>query len=497
MQIRLRTKLAVTYLVPVLSLFLVAGLLAHRAARRGLEDELGKRLASISHSVAAHYMAGRDACRVARLEPDPEDGVRTRARLNEQLESIRSELGLRRVFVFRSDLASLLDTDPAIIPGTPLFDVEADRAELEGITRGGDAVNSVMFYDDSGTPFMNGYAPIYCEDELAGLVGTAGDAAFFQTLDSFQAVLIGLGALVVMLVLLVSVYASDRLTRPIGRLVDAIGLFGRGELHEAVEVTTSDEIGFLAGAFNDMKTSLDRRDEQMQLMLSGIAHEVRNPLAGMELFCSLLSDELRDQPEQQEHVGKISRELDYLSRVVNDFLSFARRRPLSPERFSATEMLSKVVDSLGNRLAAAQVSLTVAVSEAIELTGEKEALRGVLLNIAQNAVQACEPGGEVAISIESDGNERTIEVRDNGRGIDPDKLDKIFEPFFTTRQKGTGLGLALVYKTVQEHGGEIDVDSEVGQGTRFVITLPFDSDLKPLIHEPDYNRSTGGVEIIG
>jgi len=141
--------------------------------------------------------------------------------------------------------------------------------------------------------------------------------------------------------------------------------------------------------------------------------------------------------------------------------------------------------------------LTVAVSEAIELTGEKEALRGVLLNIAQNAVQACEPGGEVAISIESDGNERTIEVRDNGRGIDPDKLDKIFEPFFTTRQKGTGLGLALVYKTVQEHGGEIDVDSEVGQGTRFVITLPFDSDLKPLIHEPDYNRSTGGVEIIG
>ena len=498
MRIKLRTKLTLIYLIPVLGLFLVAGFLAHRAARKGLEEELGRRLSAISQSVAATYMTGRDACRIARMEPDPEDSVRTRDRLNGQLESIREQLDLRRIFLFRPDLSSQLDTNTDVMPGVQLFEVEADRAELSRITAGEtNRASSVLFTDEAGNRYMNGYAPVYCEGELAGVVGAAGSASFFEALETFRAVLLLLGAMVIALVVIVSFLASHRLTQPIGRLVDAIRRFGRGELREPVVIRTSDEIGFLADAFNDMRGSLDRRDEQMQLMLSGIAHEVRNPLAGMELFCSLLSDELAGDPERQEYVDKISRELDYLGRVVNDVLRYARRRPLCPERFAADDLVREVTEGTEGLARERGVRVTTQVADGVELTGEREALRGVFLNMTQNAIQACEKDGEVSLTIDANGNDRVIEIRDTGRGIPADSLKKIFEPFYTTRQKGTGLGLALVHKTVREHGGDIDVESKAEVGTVFTVTLPFDAGLHPLVHEPDYETGSGDAEMIG
>ncbi len=329
------------------------------------------------------------------------------------------------------------------------------------------------------------------------MVGVAGSASFFTTLDGYRKALYAVGALVVILVTLTSVFVAMRLTLPISRLVDALTRFGRGELgtDESVPVHSEDEIGFLASAFNDMHDSLQQRDEQMQLMLSGIAHEVRNPLAGMELFCSLLGDELEGD-DRREHVDKISRELEYLGRVVNDFLNYARRRPLSPERFSARDLAAEVSDAVSAVALEHDVTLVLDVADGVELTGEREQLRGVLSNLAQNAVQACDSGGEVRLEVRSTGDLRTITVADTGRGIPEDQLKKIFEPFFTTRQKGTGLGLALVHKTVQEHGGRISVESVLNEGTRVIMELPFDERLEPLVVESAFGGG-GDVEMIG
>ena len=317
------------------------------------------------------------------------------------------------------------------------------------------------------------------EGQTAGVVGVAGSAVYFDRLDRYRAALLMLGLLVVGVVVVVSFAVSHRLTRPMGRLVAAIRKFGRGELREPVVIRTRDEIGFLGEAFNDMRQSLDRRDEQMQLMLSGIAHEVRNPLAGMELFCSLLSDELTAHPEQRAHVEKISRELQYLGRVVNDFLRFARRRPLSPERLDAAGLINEVVDGLMGAARQSGVELVLEVEDGVELTGEREALRGVIANLVQNALQACDSGGKVTVRVTSSRGWRELEIVDTGRGIPEERRKHIFEPFFTTKEQGTGLGLALVHKSVQEHGGDIAVQSKPNEGTRFVIRLPFDAQLTP------------------
>lgn len=503
MRLKLRTKLILTYLLPVLALVLLAGVLAYRTAHRALEDALGNQLVRIAQTVAGHINSSDyEPGRIWRLHEN--DNPNVRARLNEWLTGLRDSTEMRRIFIFRPDLARLLDTDEPEGFHEPLFELEPDRTELDVLIDGELlGVSSVLFTDSLGTPYMNGYAPILLDtdadgsQEVVGIVAVEGSALFFRTLDQYRAALVILGVLVSLIVVVLSFSVAHRLTRPLGTLVDALRRYGRGELKEPVTVESRDEIGFVTEAFNSMRERLDKRDEQMQLMLHGIAHEVRNPLAGMELFCSLLRDDLEGQPLLVEHVDKIERELDYLSRVVSDFLNYARRRPLAPEKFEVNDLVDSVVGGLKAKSTERNVAISVEVPDGLEATGEREALRGILTNLVQNAIQACSGGGEVVVRAQAEGPNRVLSVIDNGKGIETAQLDQIFDPFFTTREKGTGLGLALARKTVQEHRGEIEVLSEVNKGTTFTITLPFDDVSKQLIHVPEFEGPQSDVEMIG
>lgn len=511
----------------MLALTAIAGGLAYRAARSSLEEELGRRLQGIAQTIAAQFTASGEAGRIARLEPDA--SASTTARLVQRLEALREGTGVRRIFVFRPDAAggaavdgaldgsggtdtdasgtrwtSLLDTSPETPQGGELFELEADRTALLGLVGADPArgATSTLFADDEGARYLNGYAPVRFEGETVAIVAVAGSAHFFAVLDTYRAALLSLGVLVALLVTAISVVVSHRLTEPISRLVEALQRYGRGEQRERLAVASRDEIGIVAMAFNDMRDHLDRRDEQMQMMLSGIAHEVRNPLAGMALFCSILDDELRGDPERREYVRKISRELEYLGRVVTDFLTYARRRPLSPERFRARTLVEEVADATTALARGAGVRVEREVDDELELTGEREALRGLLVNLVQNAVQACAEGGTVRVRVADPGPRegvarRRIEVEDDGCGMPPEVVHKIFEPFYTTRQKGTGLGLALAHKTVRDHGGEIEVDSEMGRGTRVGVILPFDLAMAPVAGEPEASGGYGDMEMIG
>jgi signal transduction histidine kinase len=494
---RLRTKITVAYLIPIVALVAGTGTLAYRAAKGGLEAGLGRQLEGVALTIAGQFSSSREAGRICRLAESPDAESSVRRRINELLGSLQTTTDARRIFVFDPELVSLLDTDASVQFGSTLFELQPDRTELNRVVTGSAATaSSVLFEGADGSRYQNGYAAIVFEGETCAIVGVAGSASYFNTLDTYRAAFGVVGLAFVLMVMLISLLVSHQLTRPIGRLVEALHRYGQGELKEPLTVRSRDEIGYLAEAFNDMRESLDRRDEQMQLMLSGIAHEVRNPLAGMELFCSLLKEELDSEPEKQAHVSKISRELDYLGRVVSDFLSYARRHPLSPERFEALPLIQEVIDGVSGEATSRGVTIEAEVDASVEMTGEREALRGVCANLVQNAVQACSEGGRVTVSIVEKGEQRVIDVTDDGKGMDEEQLKKIFEPFYTTRQKGTGLGLALLHKTVQEHGGQVEVKSEPGTGTRFRIELPFDEDLQPLVHEPDYEGS-GDVEMIG
>ncbi len=485
----LRNKVIGVFLLPTLLIVLVNGFLAYFAARQGLEDELGKRLVSICQTLSADLSESIEAAQIARLDPSKH---RVLQRLRDKLESTRKRTGVRRVFLFDRDLHSLVDTRDDITFGQQLFEVETDRVELQHTFQAGAPATSVLFKDEHGAFYKTGYAPITQDGKVVAVVGVEASAEYFDLLRNFASVLTVLGAVGLLLVILAGTLFARALVRPVNRLVDAASRLGEGHFDEPVvddphAKTDGDEIDFLAASFEEMRRSILSRDRQMQMMLSGIAHEVRNPLGGMELFCGLLREDLDDEPDTEatrqklDKLDKINRELSYLEKVVKDFLAFARHLPLEVERFSAADFGDEVRGLLAGEVDAAGCTLAVDVVEGVELTADREKLRRALINLVRNAYQACDAQGAITVEVTApDAEHRQICVRDDGPGIPADKLDDILTPFFTTKEKGSGLGLALTQQIVERHGGTMDIDSGVGDGTTIRILIPFDPAIEPV-----------------
>jgi len=219
----------------------------------------------------------------------------------------------------------------------------------------------------------------------------------------------------IILILLVGTWIGGRITRPVNKLVEEARRLGRGDYAEPIAIhhRTQDELTILAEAFEDMRKDVLNRDQQLQMMLSGIAHEVRNPLGGMKIFAGLLEEDLRSEGDVDhlEKVTRIQRELTYLDCVVTDFLEFAREQPPALERFRAAELLSEIDDLLAAECAEAGTRLNIEVEpESVEITADRAKLRRAVINCVRNGYQACGEGGKVTVSVVEEEDVRLEEV---------------------------------------------------------------------------------------
>ena len=217
-----------------------------------------------------------------------------------------------------------------------------------------------------------------------------------------------------------------------------------------------------------MRAALQARDERMQMMLAGIAHEVRNPLGGLQLYAGLLREGLAQQPERLAEVARVEREIGYLKNVVSDFLEFARRPPPVMESVSVAPLLDEVCEIC--RPAGLDLVLRVEAPPDLVAEGDRGQLRRALINLVKNALVAAGVSGQVVVAARRAEGVVQWEVRDSGPGVAPGLGDKIFTPFFTTREKGTGLGLAFVREIARDHGSDVRVDRGPEGGARFRFT---------------------------
>jgi len=468
---RLWLKLLAAFLAPTALILAGIGYLAYRAAAQAMEAQLGEALIAVARTAAEQV--GKP--RALRLEPGDEDS-RTYRNLQERLEAVRAAAQVERIVLFDRRGRALVDSAGERRIGEALVELSADRAELRAVLAG-EPRSSLLFTGRDGEVFKTGFAPVRVEDdpEVVAVVAVDGSARFFEPLEDLGRSLGLVGGLALGLVGLISVLVARGITRPLQRLAAAARDIGQGELEGEIEVETRDEIGVLAGTLNDMRRSILARDQQLQMMLAGIAHEVRNPLGGMALFVGLLREEVADRPTALAQLERVATELGYLERVVRDFLEFARKRPPELEAVDAGEELAAVAALVTTELAEAGLRLELQVDATPGgLRWDRERMRGALLNLLRNAIQASGPGGQVALRLRAHGRDGAValEVSDQGAGIPPELQEKVFEPFFTTRQKGTGLGLALVRKVAEAHGGRLELASEVGRGTTLRIVLP-------------------------
>ena len=461
---RLLARLLVGTLVPTVVALGVFGVYAHEVARRALEDELGRRLSTAAAGAAATILPEQLA---AYGEGDEES--LTYANVRRKLAAAKEKLGVRRVVVVAADLTARGDTAGALALGAAAYELGADRAEIERAKSGAPSA-SPLFVGHDGLPYKRAYAAVGEPGALAGLVAVEGNAEYYVALAAFRHRLLLAGGLALLAVLALTALVARRISGPVVRLADAAARLGRGELEARIAVETRDEIGFLAATLDDARAALRARDERTQMMLAGIAHEVRNPLGGLELYAGLLRDALAGQPERLGEVARIERELGHLRTVVSEFLEYARRA--TPELTAvAVRPLLEEVRELTEAAGGARV--VVDVPATLTVRADAGQLRRALLNLARNAAAAMQGrAGEVVLAgAEADGRVR-LEVRDRGPGVPAPLRDKIFTPFFTTREKGTGLGLAFVREIVRDHGGDVEVVDAPGGGAVFRIDLP-------------------------
>lgn len=291
---------------------------------------------------------------------------------------------------------------------------------------------------------------------------------------------------------------SNTITKPLKVLADFAKKVGKGDFSVDIKASTSDELGELVNTFNKMNLELKARDEKIaethkQLvqsekmgafgqMSAGIAHEVKNPLAGILGYAQLAKKKAGEDAKVKNYLDIIEKETKRCKEIVENLMRFARAEKSEFSEIPFTKAVRDSVALVDHQITISGIKIDRKLppegEEGPIVMGNANQLTQVFTNIMLNAQYAMKKKGEggtltVEVPKEDNGMAKVV-IQDSGTGIKPEHIAKLFDPFFTTKPagEGTGLGLAVTYGIIKDHKGEIKVESEYGQWTKFIITVP-------------------------
>jgi signal transduction histidine kinase len=259
-----------------------------------------------------------------------------------------------------------------------------------------------------------------------------------------------------------------------------------GDWSARVPVYGRGEMGTLAESFNTMVETLrDTNDQLVQKeklasvgqLAAGVAHEINNPLGSVLLYADILCRETPPgNTQQREDLAMIIKEATRCKTIVTDLLNFSRQNEVLAQTTDLTALLQELAEEVSKKQLYAKVKLTTELDPSVPLIeADPLQLRQAFLNLMNNGAEAMSEGGDLILRTRRGPNAGfvTVEIEDTGTGISEENMKKLFTPFFTTKPigKGTGLGLAITYGIVKMHQGQISVQSQLGRGTTFTVTL--------------------------
>ncbi len=279
--------------------------------------------------------------------------------------------------------------------------------------------------------------------------------------------------------------------RPMVELQEKMARVRAGDLFVNVSFADrNDEIGDLGQHFNEMVQQLRESREEIERlhrtqvsraehlatlgeMAAGIAHEIRNPLAGIAGVMEIVGRDLPSNSAAKAVLGEVRHEVGHINKIVTELLEIARPKPPVFRPADLVAVAKHASLFARDQASAKHVKLEVEKCDPLPLLEfDSGQIHQVLLNLLLNAVQACSEGGIVRVDFTDDDQNVTATVTDTGKGIPPEVLPNIFRPFFTTKGNGTGLGLSLARRIVEDHGGRLEATSEVDKGSQFALILP-------------------------
>ncbi len=272
---------------------------------------------------------------------------------------------------------------------------------------------------------------------------------------------------------------AGRIKDRVDALAQGATMIAGGDFGYRVPDAGRDEIGHFAHTFNRMASKLgELMDRTVQLerlaavgqFSTGVAHEVRNPLATLKTTVQALARREED-PQRITLLSDMEREIDRMSRKIGNMLAFGRPRPPERALLRVRETVRRIQSLLSTEAKEREVGFTVQGELDLEVLADEDHLLQILMNLALNALQATPAGGLVTLRCLRQGKQVAIEVRDNGSGIPPEILGEVFEPFYTTKPSGTGLGLSISRRLAQLNGGSLELESAPGEGTTARLLL--------------------------
>jgi signal transduction histidine kinase len=336
-----------------------------------------------------------------------------------------------------------------------------------------------------------------------GLVLLAGLLLFTLATVSLRdpdrhAVLIVAGAGAVAICAVSMLVLAYLVQRPMVELQEKMDQVSEGNLDVAVSFAKrNDEIGDLGRNFNHMMQQLRESRAEIELLhrtqmsraehlatlgelATGLAHEIRNPLAGIAGVIEIVARDLPSTSPARAVIKDVRQEIAQINRIVTDLLETARPHPPHIRRSNLNTTVEHAVMLARQQVLSKPIKIELQKAPDLpEVEHDSDQVHQVVLNLLLNAVQAMEREGTVRVEIGSRDTYASVVVSDTGRGIPAQNLANIFRPFFTTKGNGTGLGLSLARRSVEDHHGQIEVSSVMGKGSQFTVLLPFQMPVTP------------------
>jgi len=366
--------------------------------------------------------------------------------------------------------------------GGPPVDAENFAALIERVKRERkELTDSVAVESFQATPL---FGP---EKELLAVRLIGSSSAEMLSLTRFIRRLgLTVGAAGVLLGLLLAWWATARITRPVHELAGAAGEVAAGNWNTRVDIQSSDEIGELAAAFNQMTRHLTEQRERLvqservaawRELARRLAHELKNPLFPLQITVENMRRARDQYPEQfdevfREGAATLLAELANLKTIINRFSDFSKMPAPELRPTKVNEIVRAVMKLVDGQLVGQKVQPRIELDDTLgPVDADPAQLHRALQNLVLNALDAMPSGGVLTVRTgRSDGSVR-LEIADTGSGLTKEECERLFTPYYTTKQHGTGLGLAIVQSVVSDHGGRISVESEPGRGSTFRIEL--------------------------
>lgn len=340
------------------------------------------------------------------------------------------------------------------------------------------AATPTLLFDERRQPYGYQVLPLRSGTTVVGALEVAEE---LPPLDRFQDTVryefAFAGIISCLSVLAVGMYLGGHLKWALGEIKQQTEAIVRGDFERRIPVRSNDEIGQIGSYLNQMAEDLHRLAQTRNEFFSKVSHELRTPLTIAKGFTSMLSRKPL-APEQERTVRIIEGQIDDLTRLVNDLLDLSRRQgsnlELQLEELDCGAVLAEALEQQRQAVRGQKIALEMEwKARHVPIRGDRQRLHQIIGNLVGNAVRYSR--SRIVLELDADERDAIVRVRDDGPGIAPDDLPRIFEPFFQTRSgpRGRmGLGLTVVRELVLGHGGTIDVDSTLAQGTSFTIRLP-------------------------